>query len=155
MLGLCYLDGIADRGPRGPLCAGFGNSGWHDALPQGLGSRGVATLQHWLPCGEVQRLEAGCARGWCQSRRLLHLRLRIRQQVHDGGGDRNRGQEVIRDLGKKQTVHLRCHGCCRQSTTHSSYRLPNLQQLRAVPSRALSPQDTEITGAGNTGFHSG
>lgn len=101
MLGLHYLDGIANWGPRGPLCAGFGNSRRHDAWPQGLGSRWVATLQHQLSCREVRRLEAGCSCGWCWSRRLLHLRLWICQRVHDGGGDGNRGQEVIRDLGKK------------------------------------------------------
>lgn len=144
MLGLRYLDGIADWGPRGPLRAGFGSSRWHDAWPQGLGSRRVATLQHRLPCREVWSLEAGCARGCCRSR--LHLRLRICQRAHDGGGDGNRGKEVIRNLGKKQIAHLHCHGCCRQSTTPSSCRLPKLQ-----PSRALSPQDIEITTAGNAG----
>jgi len=152
MLGLRYLDGIADWCSRGPLHAGFGNNGWHDALSQGLGSRQVATVQHWLPCKDrdVWRLEAGCTCGWCQKQRLLHLRLRIHQRVHDGGGDGNRRQEVIRDLGKKpQTLQLCCCGCCRQRTTPSSCRLPSL------PSRALNPQDIEITGAGNTGFHSG
>lgn len=99
---LPYLDGIANWGPRGPLRAGFGNSGWHDGWPQGLGSRLEATLQHHLPCREVWRLEAGCTAGRCWSLGLLQLRLRIRQRVHDGGGDGDRGQEVVRDLGKKR-----------------------------------------------------
>lgn len=126
VLGLRYLDGIADWGPRSPLCAGFGNSGWHDGWPQGLGSRLEATLQHHLPCREVWRLEAGCTAGRCWSRGLLHLSLRIRQRVHDGGSDGDRGQEVVRDLGKK-TGHLCWCGCCRHSTTPSSYRLPKPQ----------------------------
>lgn len=126
MLGLHYLDGIANWGPWGPLRAGFGNSGWHDGWPQGLGSRLEATLQPHLPRREVWRLEAGCTAGRGWSLGLLHLRLRIRQRVHDGGGNGHRGQEVVRDLGKK-AGHLCWCGCCRHSTTPSSYRLPKPQ----------------------------
>lgn len=126
VLGLHYLDSIANWSPRGTLRAGFGSSGWHDGWPQRLGSRLEATLQHHLPCREVWRLEVGCTAGWCRSLGLLHLRLRIRQRVHDGGGDGDRGQEVVRDLGKK-AEHLSWCGCCRHSTTPSSYRLPKPQ----------------------------
>lgn len=104
--GLRYLDGIANWGPRGALRVGFGNSGWHDGWPQGLGSRLEATLQHHLACREVCRLEAGCTAGCCWSLGLLHLGLWVRQRVHDGGGDGHRGQEVVRDLGRKNRAFV-------------------------------------------------
>lgn len=114
---LRYLDSIANWGPGSPLCPGFEGSGRHDTRPQSLGCIGA----QWrlLPRGELLRLKAGCAHRCCW--RLLHLCLRIRQWVHDGGGDGNRGHEVIGDLGKnKQRL---CH-CCKEtapsSPTHST-----------------------------------
>lgn len=137
---LRYLDSIANRSPRGPLHTGFGSCGWHAGWPQGLWSRWAATLQHRLPCRDLWQLEDECTGQWCWSWRLLHLRLRICQRVHDGGRDGNWGQEVIRDLGK-ETTNSAFMLLCRLQAEHNTqlWLNANTQQLRALPSRALAP----------------
>lgn len=112
-MGSLYLDGVANRGPRSPLSAGFGGSRRNDARPQGLWGGRVGALQRRLPHGELRSLEAGSARG--RRRGLLHLGLWVCQRGHDGRRDGHRGHEVIGDLGEKEQ---RQHGWWHSTARH-------------------------------------